>query len=386
MKIRSQKSSYIANFFHRFFHFNQIKEIPFIFFVLLTGIVLIGLILLYSAGGGFSPWCVRQILRFLFGFVIMLIVASAPIRIWYSYAYWLYGIALACLLLTTFIGVAEMGAQRWINIFFFQFQPAELMRISLILVLARYFNDNHIIGPFNFRLLVIPSLLVLAPVVLTLKQPDLGTAILLLSSGGLLFFFAGVHPRFFISIITMAIISLPVGWHGLHEYQKNRVLTFLDPERDPLGSGYHIIQSKIAIGSGGFWGKGFMKGTQSALNFLPEKQTDFIFTLLSEEFGFIGVILLLVLYAGFIVLNFFLSFRTKNIFCRLMISGLTSSFALYVIINIAMVVGFLPVVGIPLPLVSYGGTSLVTIMIGEGLILSAAFYKLKANQIDLFQR
>lgn len=385
MKIQSDHESFVRGILNRFFCVSQLSAIPPAFFVVLAGIALTSLILLYSAGGGLSPWCVRQAIRFMIGFTLMFVIAASPIRMWYSYAYWLYGIALSCLLLTTFIGVIGMGAQRWINLFFFQFQPSELMRISMILALARYFNDHSETNRSLMRRILVPTLIVLVPVLLTLEQPDLGTAMLLLLSGGILFFFAGIPILFFVGGFAFAAASMPFFWHFLHDYQKNRILTFLHPERDPLGAGYHILQSKIAIGSGGFWGKGFMHGTQSGLNFLPEKQTDFIFTLLSEEFGFLGVLVLLTLYGALIMSNFIFALKPRNLFCRLTIAGLTASFALYALINIAMVVGFLPVVGIPLPLVSYGGTSIVTILISQGIILSAAFYKLKPYQIDLFR-
>jgi rod shape determining protein RodA len=260
------------------------------------------------------------------------------------------------------------------------------MRIALILVIARFFNDYDAVNTTPLKRVLIPSLLVFFPILVTGLQPDLGTAILLLIGSVAVFFFAGISWKFFAFGLVAFLSSLPVLWFFLHAYQKNRILTFFNPGRDPLGSGYHIIQSQIAIGSGGFWGKGFMHGTQGALDFLPEKHTDFVFTLLSEEFGFIGVLLLIFLYCGFILFNVHLAFQTKNVFCRLTIVGLTVSFTMYAIINIAMVIGLLPVVGIPLPLVSYGGTSMVTLLISEGIIFSAAFYKVKVKKIDNFLR
>ena len=366
--------------------FDQIYRIPGAFLLLILSIVFISLILLYSAGGGIDGWCLKQFFRFLIGFFLMITVALTPIKTWYSISYILYAISLACLLLTSFLGVIGMGAQRWINLFFIQFQPSELMRIALIITLARYFNDNTISEKFNIKQLLIPIFLVLVPVLITMEQPDLGTAMLLLICSGAMFFFVGINIKFFISIFVSFAALVPIFWHFLHDYQKNRIFMFLNPESDPLGAGYHIIQSKIAIGSGGFLGKGFLSGTQSALNFLPEKQTDFIFTLLSEEFGFIGVMILMVLYCLFIILNFSFALQSRNTFNRLTIAGITFSFGLYAIINIAMVVGFLPVVGIPLPLVSYGGTSLVTMMISFGIMLSAISYKHKTNCIDRFSK
>jgi rod shape determining protein RodA len=273
-----------------------------------------------------------------------------------------------------------MGAQRWIRIAFIQFQPSEIMRIALVLALARFFSDTEKVT--SVRSWALAVVIVLTPVLVTIEQPDLGTALSLLIGGGAIFFFAGVSWKFFVPVAATSIACLPVFWHFLRDYQRKRVITFLAPERDPLGSGYHIIQSKIAIGSGGFWGKGFMRGTQGALDFLPEKHTDFIFTLLNEESGFIGGITLIALYYCLILLNILLSIRTRNMFCRLTIVGMTISFALYSLVNIAMVTGVLPVVGIPLPLVSYGGTSMVTLLIGQGLIFAAAFYKTKVRVIQ----
>lgn len=382
MKIRSRRFVCFLERVDRILYFSQITHIPLIFFLLIFSIVSISFLLLYSAGEGISPWCIRQFFHFLIGFMAMLIIAATPIRLWYSFSYVLYIIALMCLLLTTFLGVVGMGAQRWMSLAFIRFQPSELMRIALILALARQFNDRPLTQ--GLKPLFIPSLFVIIPVFITLEQPDLGTAILLLLGSGALFFFAGIRLRYFVFILIIFIISLPVLWQFLHDYQKNRVFTFLNPERDPLGSGYHIIQSKIAIGSGGFWGKGFMHGTQGSLDFLPEKHTDFIFTLLSEEFGFLGVLILLILYGWLILFNLLLSSHSKNAFCQLVITGMTLSFSLYIVINIAMVVGFLPVVGIPLPFVSYGGTSMVTLLISQGIILSAAFYKPKVRSIQLF--
>ncbi|GHS93649.1 hypothetical protein AGMMS49949_07000 [Alphaproteobacteria bacterium] len=314
----------------------------------------------------------------------MLFISVTPIRLWYSFAYGLYFLSLGLLLLTAVCGHIGMGAQRWIRLAFIQFQPSELMRISLILGLARIFHDAPLVDSFDIQnpsapsflqKLILPSFFVALPVLLTLEQPDLGTALLLLLSGGVLFFFAEVPWTFFASLAVLFSAALPFFWNFLLDYQKKRILTFFNPERDPLGSGYHIIQSKIAIGSGGFWGKGFLHGTQGALDFLPEKHTDFIFTLLSEEFGFLGVLVLLILYGLLIFFNMTLAFQARNTFRRLLILGMSLSFAFYALINIGMVVGVLPVVGIPLPLISYGGTSMVTLLISQGLIFSAAFYR-----------
>ncbi|MDR1597371.1 MAG: rod shape-determining protein RodA [Holosporales bacterium] len=388
MKIQSAWHSKLFAAVNRLFRVEQLLQISPLFFITLFSIVSISLCLLYSAGSGPSPWCVRQLIHFALGVVIMLITATTPIRLWYNLAYVMYAAALCALALTALLGTVGMGAQRWLKIASIQFQPSEIMRIALVVALARRFSDvplalPHLAPPNNrtatsqARAMCVPLALIAIPVFITVKQPDLGTAMLLCASGGALFFFAGIRMRFILSVIGGAISGFPIFWHFLHDYQKNRILTFLNPERDPLGSGYHIIQSKIAIGSGGFWGKGFMRGTQGALDFLPEKHTDFIFTLLSEEFGFIGVALLVALYSALIFFNLLLSVSLKDEFARLVITGMTISFALYAIINIAMVAGLLPVVGIPLPLVSYGGTSMITLLISQGIILSAAFGRAK---------
>ena len=354
---------------YRFLRPEQLRDTPPLLFLTLGAILSISFLLLYSAGGGFSPWCVRQFIHLLLGLVAFLLLASCPVQLFTSLAYVFYAAALACLLATTFLGVVGMGAQRWINLGFVKFQPSELMRIALILALSRRLNDVPLT---NWKAYVIPLLLMGVPVLLTLEQPDLGTAILLALSGGSLFFFAQASPRFFGGSLALLAGLGPLFWSFLHDYQKHRILTFLHPESDPLGKGYHALQSKIAIGSGGVWGKGFLKGTQGSLDFLPEKHTDFIFTLLSEEWGFVGALTLLGLYVVLIVLNILLALRAHNTASQLIVAGLTVSFASYLVINIAMVVGLLPVVGIPLPLVSYGGSSLLTLLASQGLMISAA--------------
>ena len=263
-----------------------------------------------------------------------------------------------------------MGAQRWINLGFMKLQPSELMKIALVLALARYFNSRTLQSIETIKGIIIPILMVMIPVGLVLIQPDLGTALMLLFTAGAMFFVVGVQLWKFAIIILGGIVSLPIGWHFLHDYQKNRVLTFLNPERDPLGTGYHIIQSKIALGSGGVFGKGFLNGTQSHLNFLPEKHTDFIFTMLSEEFGLIGAVLVILINFLIIACSFVFALRSSSYFGKLVAIGLTTSYFLYVIINIAMVLGLLPVVGVPLPLISYGGTVIISVMTGFGIILA----------------
>jgi rod shape determining protein RodA len=268
-----------------------------------------------------------------------------------------------------------MGARRWVDLGVLQLQPSELMKIALVLALARYFHTvslDDVRRPFY---LLPPLALVLAPAGLVLRQPDLGTAIMLVMVGGIVFFMAGVRLWKFAVVILATGGAVPIAWNFLHDYQKNRILTFLSPENDPLGAGYHILQSKIALGSGGMFGKGFLQGTQSHLNFLPEKQTDFIFTMLAEEFGMVGGLLLLSLYLLLFVYGYAIAFRSRNHFGRLLALGLTANLFLYVFINIAMVMGLVPVVGVPLPLISYGGSVMMTAMISLGLISSVSIHR-----------
>jgi rod shape determining protein RodA len=262
-----------------------------------------------------------------------------------------------------------MGAQRWIDLGIINLQPSEVMKIALVLVLARYFHGLATDDVGRPLKLVLPTLMVLTLVALVLKQPDLGTAMMLLFGGAAVFFAAGVRIWMFAVVLAAGVAALPVGWEFLHDYQRRRVLTFLGPESDPLGAGYHILQSKIALGSGGLFGKGLLQGTQSHLNFLPEKQTDFIFTMLAEEFGLIGSLGMLMIYAVILAYCFAIALSAKNQFGRLLAIGISTTFFLYLFINMAMVMGLIPVVGVPLPLVSYGGTAIVSLMLGFGLVL-----------------
>ena len=339
-------------------------------------IAAIGFAMLYSAAGGaLDPWTLRQVARFGVSIMLMLAVAVTDIRIWRRYAYLLYFLVLALLVAVELIGIMGMGAQRWINLGVFQLQPSELMKIALVLVLARYFHGTTLEEIGRPVYLIVPLLIVAAPVVLVLRQPDLGTAIMLLMTGGVVFFLAGVRAWKFALVIASLLGSLPVAWSMLHGYQRERVLTFLNPESDPLGAGYHILQSKIALGSGGLFGKGFLKGSQSHLNFLPEKQTDFIFTMLAEEFGMAGGLLLLGLYVLILIYGFAIGLRVHNQFGRLVALGVTATFFFYVFINIAMVMGLVPVVGVPLPLISYGGTAMLSVLLGFGFLLSAYVHR-----------
>ena len=332
--------------------------------------------MLYSAGNGnWEPWASRQLTRFIFGAAILLLIAVTDIRIWLRYSYFIYFLSLALLIAVELKGVIGMGAQRWIDLKFVQLQPSEIMKIAIVLALARYFHGVTLSELKTIRRLLTPVLLVAIPVGLVLRQPDLGTAVMLGFTAVVVFFLAGVQLWKFLIAGLTGLAFLPLAWSFLHEYQKRRVVTFLDPESDPLGAGYHIIQSKIALGSGGVFGKGLLAGTQSHLSFLPEKQTDFIFTMFAEEFGLIGSLTLLVLYTLLIGYGLFISYRVSHQFGRLVCAGIMSVLFFYVFINMAMVMGLVPVVGVPLPLISYGGTSMLSLMIGFGLLMSANVHR-----------
>ena len=336
----------------------------------------IGFVMLYSAAGGnLEPWSTRQMIRFGFGLVGMVVVALIDIRIWMKLAYPAYLVSLALLGAVEYVGSGAMGAQRWIDLGFFQLQPSELVKVAMVLALARYFHGRTHAQIGNPLYLIPPLLIVFVPAGMVLRQPDLGTAVLIIAVGGGLFFLAGIRIWKFLLVIVAAVGAVPVAWQYLHDYQRQRILTFFDPDLDPLGSGYHILQALIALGSGGMLGKGFMQGTQSNLDFLPEKQTDFIFTMLSEEFGFVGAMTLIALYLVLIVYGYAIALRCRNQYGRLVALGLTSAFFLYVFINIAMVMGLIPVVGVPLPLVSYGGTALLALLFSFGLVLNVHAYR-----------
>jgi rod shape determining protein RodA len=344
--------------------------------LLIVVIGLIGVGLLYSAGGkSWQPWAGAQLSRFGIGLVVMLVIAVIDIRVWWRIAYPLYGVMLFLLVVVEVMGHIGMGAQRWINLGFFVLQPSELMKVALVLALAKYFHGMSYEDIGQPIKLVAPISMVLAPVGLVLLQPNLGTATLLLMASGAVFFTSGVRWWKFLIVIALASAILPMAWHHLHDYQKARLMTFLNPAADPLGHGYNILQSKIALGSGGIFGKGFGQGTQSQLQFLPEKHTDFIFVVLAEEFGLMGAFVLLFLYFLLILYGFMIAFTSRSQFGRLAAFGLTVTFFLYVFVNVAMVTGTIPVVGIPLPLVSYGGTAMMTLLIGCGVLLSLSIHR-----------
>jgi len=344
--------------------------------LLLTGIACIGFAMLYSAANGhWEPWAAKQVARFAVAVVIMIIVATVDLRFWLRSAYLFYVAAVILLVAVELRGAIGMGAQRWIDLGIIQLQPSELMKIALVLALARYFSMltvEEIGRPWR---LIVPTLLILLPAALVMKQPDLGTAMMLVLSGGAIFFLVGVRWWKFVLVLVGGGGAAPFAWHFLRDYQKNRILNFLNPENDPLGAGYHSLQSKIAIGSGGLFGKGFMMGSQSHLSFLPERQTDMIYTMLAEEFGLVGCVLVLGLYLLVFSYGFAIAFRSRSQFGRLLALGLTVNVFLYVFINTGMVMGLLPIVGVPLPLISYGGTSMLTVMFGFGLMMSVYVHR-----------
>jgi rod shape determining protein RodA len=346
----------------------------FVFLVCATGGV--GAAMLYSAANGsVDPWAFRHLIRFGAGLVLMVVIALTDIRLWLRYAYFLYFGSLAMLGAVEIAGSVGMGAQRWIDLGVINLQPSELMKIAVVVALARYFHGATVEDVGRPLHLLVPLLIVAAPTALVLRQPDLGTALMLVIAGGAMFFIAGVRMWMFGLVALLAMGAAPVIWGMLHEYQRQRVLTFLNPETDPLGAGYHIIQSKIALGSGGLFGKGFVQGSQSHLNFLPEKQTDFIFTMLAEEFGMVGALALLGLYGLILAYGFAIAISSRNQFGRLLALGVMTTFFLYLFINIAMVMGLIPVVGVPLPLISYGGTAMITLLFGFGLVMSVYVHR-----------
>jgi len=355
----------------------KLMEVNWGFLLLITLVASAGFAMLYSvAGGSFDPWAGKQIVRFGIGMAILLVVAMIDIRIWMSLAYPAYAVALVLLVAVEIAGHVGLGAQRWISLGPIDIQPSELMKISLILALARYLHGLSVEDVSKPLKLAIPMVAILAPVALVLMQPNLGTATILVADACVLLFLAGLSWWWIGPAIGSVLVAIPLTWElVLHDYQKRRVMTFLDPASDALGAGWNITQSKIAIGSGGLTGKGFLEGTQSRLNFLPEKETDFIFTTFGEEFGFLGSIALLVLFAVVIYYGLQIAMSARSQFARLLSMGITLNFFFYILINASMVMGLIPVVGIPMPLVSYGGTAMLTVMFGFGLLMSVHVHR-----------
>lgn len=352
-------------------------EIDWVFSLALFLIAGTGALMLFSiAGSSWDPWAAKHLGRFIFLFLVMIILAMVDIRVWFAIAYPVYGIGLLLLIAVEAVGDVRLGAQRWLSIGPFSFQPSEIMKLGIVLALARFY---HSISAERARLswwLLIPAAMLGAPVLLVAHQPDLGTAMLIAMTGGAIIVLAGLSWRIILGGLTAFAVAVPpFVMFGMHDYQRQRVLTFLDPESDPSGSGYHIMQSMIALGSGGLLGKGYGLGSQSQLNFLPEKQTDFIFATLAEEFGFVGCVSVLALYAAVIFMGLRAAYVSHSHFGRLAAAGTMATFTLYVLINGAMVMGLAPVVGVPMPMLSYGGTVMMTVMIGFGLVMSTRVHR-----------
>ena len=327
-----------------------------------------GLIVLYSAAGENVGIFLGQAARVGLGLGVLVVVAQVPPRLMRAGAPWLFALGVMLLVAVAVVGDVSMGAQRWLDLKVVRFQPSEIMKLAVPLACAWYLHDRPL--PPDLRTVVVVGVAVLVPTLLIAEQPDLGTALLVASGGALVVLLAGLQLRYIFGLGALVLAAVPVAWHFMHDYQRQRVLTFLDPQNDPLGAGYHTIQSQIAIGSGGLFGKGYMNGSQAQLEFLPERSTDFIFAVIGEEWGLVGLGVLMALYMMVIARGLYIAVQAQDTFSRLMAGALTLTFTVYVFVNSGMVAGLLPVVGVPLPLVSYGGTSLVTLMAGFGILMS----------------
>lgn len=350
----------------------KLEQLNWLLILMIIILASVGFLMLYSAGGGsFRPWLSRQLLFFCVFFALMIIIALTNINIVFKTSYFLYAAALIMVIIVDVMGHNAMGATRWFRIGPLTVQPSEIMKVCTVFALAKYFHGIEAEDIGKVKFIIIPLLLIAVPVFFIFYQPDLGTATILAAVGISVLFLAGVKAWKFILVGVAGLIAIPFLWiFVLYDYQKQRVLTFLDPDNDPLGSGYNIIQSKIAIGSGGFFGKGFLNGTQGQLNFLPEKQTDFIFTMLCEELGFLGSMFTIAVYSVIIGIGISIAMNTKHQFGRLLTMGVMNIFFVHMFINMGMVTGLIPVVGAPLPLISYGGTITASMLIGFGLVLN----------------
>ena len=359
---------------------DKILAFDFQLLLLILALGIISILAMYSSEmGHFSYYTQSHLYRFSIFFLIFIIISFFRIQFWYKSAYLFYFLVLILLFGVDLFGVTSSGSKRWISLFFINLQPSELMKESLIVFLARYYNKIPTTNVNNLKYIFIPFLSFMIPAFLVASQPDLGTAVLIAISGLIVIWLTGFKIKYFLYSFFVLFCLIPIGISFLQPYQKTRILTFLNPERDPLGAGYQIIQSKIAVGSGGIFGKGFLQGSQSYLDYLPEKQTDFIFTLFSEEFGFIGSLILLTIYALIIYRIAVIGSESRNNFARLFCFGFAAAFFVYVTVNMAMVLGLLPIVGAPLPIMSYGGSSMLSIMIGLGIVMSCKIH----NQEDL---
>ena len=336
--------------------------------LMLLAVCAAGLVVLFSAAGENLGIFFGQAARVALGLAVMTAIAQIPPRVMRIAAPFLYAVGVLLLVAVALVGDTAMGAQRWLNLGFVRFQPSEIMKLAVPLACAWYLHDRPL--PPDLRTILITTIAVIVPTLLIAKQPDLGTALLVAVGGVLVILLAGLQARYIVGLGALLLAGVPVAWHFLHDYQRQRVLTFLHPENDPLGAGYHTIQSQIAIGSGGLFGKGYMNGSQAQLEFLPERSTDFIFAVIGEEWGLVGCCVLMALYLLVIARGLFIAMQAQDTFSRLIAGSLTLTVAVYAVVNTGMVAGLLPVVGVPLPLVSYGGTSLVTLMAGFGILMS----------------
>ena len=354
---------------------DKLKAVDYFLIIIVAIIGSLSVFSIYSTeSGNFSFYTKNHLIRFMVFFSMFLILSFIRVSAWYRQAYIFYILGILLLLFVMFFGISASGSKRWINLFIMNLQPSELMKIAVIVSFARYYHRIQSSDIQSYKYLLQPIILLLIPCYLVITQPDLGTAILIAGSGLAIIWLAGLNLKYFVYSGLILMVSLPFVISILKPYQKSRILTFFNPERDPLGAGYQIIQSKIAIGSGGFLGKGFLQGTQSYLEFLPEKHTDFIFTLFSEEFGFVGSIILIFLYALLIYRIIRIGFLSRSFFAKLYCFGFASALFLYIFVNIAMVLGLLPIVGAPLPIMSYGGSSMLSIMLGLSIVMSCKIY------------
>ena len=350
---------------------SKLLKLNYLFIFIVIIIASIGFFALFSAAGGnMNPWAEKHLIRFSIFLILLIFISLLDIKFFFKHAFTFFIASLILLASVEIAGTLGLGAKRWIKIFGISIQPSELIKVTIILALAKYYHLLNYRKIFNITSLIIPIFIILTPFIFVLIQPDLGTAAMILFLGLSIMFFAGVRIWKFVLGLIIVIISTPFLWQILKPYQHKRILAFLNPELDPLGTGYHLIQSKIALGSGGFLGKGYLQGTQSYLEYLPEKQTDFIFTLIGEEFGFIGTAFILLLFILIIFLPYYISYKSKNIFGKILSLGVSINLFLYVFFNTAMVTGLVPVVGVPLPLVSYGGTVMLSVMISFGLLMN----------------
>ena len=359
--------------------FQKVRSFDILLILSVLALGFIGVISMYSSDGGqFSYYTKSHIIRFGVFFLLMLFLSFINLKFWYSLSYFFYFIVVLLLIYASFYGITASGSQRWISLYFINLQPSELMKVAIIVFFAKYYHRMQITNINRFRNLLIPIVVLVIPIFLVLSQPDLGTSLLIALSGIVVIWLSGVNIKYFVYSGLILIISAPFVISFLKPYQKLRILSFFDPERDPLGAGYQIIQSKIAVGSGGLVGKGFLKGTQSYLEFLPEKHTDFIFTLFSEEFGFFGSVGLLLIYSIMIYRIIAIGSISRSFFSKLYCYGFGSAIFIYIVVNMSMVLGLLPIVGSPLPIISYGGSSMLATMIGFGVVMSAKVHSHQA--------